>query len=241
MLDLVRREGGLLLPLSLLLMMGIWGYQLTSLDPVPDFADSADIQAKKDAFFEYLKPHIESINNEIENDRERIVAYSQEGVGFFDYFHFRRMRLLYLNSDTSSEDVFKDLLLRVDQVPVSLALIQAAKESGWGSSRFARKGFNFFGHQCFQRGCGFTPRNRSAGRRHEVAKFESVEHAVRAYVHNLNTHRRYKRFRTHRAALRKSGERLRGTTLAAGLEHYSERGIEYVNEVRSMIRRNDLE
>ena len=215
--------------------MGIWGIALTTPSPVPDFARVGNVQEKKEAFFTYLKPHVDAVNEEIEKDRERLLG--SQG-SFWDQLQNRRIILQYLNSDLHDED---ELIKRVDQVPASLALIQAAKESGWGSSRFAREGFNFFGQQCFERGCGFTPRNRSLGLRHEVAKFKSVRASVRSYIHNLNTHPQYEDFRVQRAQLRETGQPLSGITLANGLERYSERGLAYVEEIQGMIRSNNLE
>ena len=234
-MNFFQREQGLILPLLILVLMGIWGYFLAHPAPVPDFSDSANVQAKKDAFFAYLKPHIEAINKEIASDRAQILNGKN---GFFGRLDNRRIKLQYLNSEENSN---QKLLLRVDEVPASLALVQAAKESGWGSSRFAREGYNFFGQQCFQRGCGFTPRNRTAGLRHEVAKFKSVRAAVRSYIHNLNTHPQYEAFRAIRAELRAKEAPLSGITLAQGLESYSERGLAYVEEVQAMIRANHLE
>ena len=221
--------------------MVIWGYQLITPTPVPDFSAEPDVDSKKAAFFDYLKPHIQELNAQIAADRARLIQYSAAGPGLFDHIHLRRLQLAYLSEEQRSHGSYEELLKRVDEIPISLALVQAAKESGWGASRFAQEGFNFFGQQCFHRGCGFTPRNRAAGRQHEVARFKSARDAVRSYVHNLNTHPRYQAFRELRANSRQAGEALSGTTLALGLQGYSERGSAYVEEVQSMIQANQLE
>ena len=126
-------------------------------------------------------------------------------------------------------------------MPASLALAQAAKESGWGTSRFARAGNNWFGQQCFREGCGHVPVRREADRQHEVARFPSVQAAVDAYMLNLNTHYRYQEFRDLRAQSRGNGNSLKGTELAAGLLAYSERREAYVAEIIDMIEYNELE
>jgi len=138
------------------------------------------------------------------------------------------------------EEHVEKLLLRVDVVPASLVIAQAAKESGWGSSRFAREGNNFFGIWCFNRGCGMTPANRDAGRHHEVAMFDTVKEGVRYYIRTINSHNAYSTLRQIRAVARNNNQPFGGEQLATGLLRYSERGVLYVNEIQSMIRYNRL-
>ena len=132
------------------------------------------------------------------------------------------------------------MLIRADIVPASLVLAQAAKESGWGTSRFAREGNNFFGIWCFNSGCGMTPARRDNNRTHEVATFDSVEEGVRYYIRTINSHFAYTDLRSMRANARQQGTQAYGDKLATGLVSYSERGMVYVNEIRSMIEYNQL-
>jgi Bax protein len=125
-------------------------------------------------------------------------------------------------------------------VPPSLALSQAANESAWGTSRFARSGHNYFGQWCFTTGCGVVPRHRTAGKQHEVAVFASPAAAVASYLHNLNSHPAYQRLREIRLQQRQQHQVVSGLALAAGLEKYSERGEDYIRELRAMIRHNRL-
>jgi len=133
------------------------------------------------------------------------------------------------------------LLLRVDVVPASLVIAQAAKESGWGRSRFAREGNNNFGIWCFTRGYGMPPERRAEGRHHEVAMFDTVEEGVRYYVRTINSHIAYNDLRQMRAEARHQHRAFAGETLATGLLRYSERGLMYVDEIKSMIRYNQLQ
>jgi Bax protein len=126
-------------------------------------------------------------------------------------------------------------------VPPSLALAQAASESGWGTSRFAREGNNYFGEWCFSEGCGLIPGRRGAEQTHEVEVFPTVEAAVDSYFRNLNRVAVYEPLRETRARARAAGRPITGEALAAGLERYSERGTVYIEEVRSIISYNDLE
>jgi Bax protein len=129
---------------------------------------------------------------------------------------------------------------RVDVVPPSLAIAQSANESAWGTSRFARKGYNFFGQWCYRKGCGLVPKKRDANKTHEVAAFDSPQESVKMYIRNLNSNRAYKSLRDLRAKLRRSNKPVTGHELAAGLKRYSERGLEYVRELREMISYNKL-
>jgi Bax protein len=119
-------------------------------------------------------------------------------------------------------------------------MAQSANESAWGTSRFARKGNNFFGQWCFRKGCGLVPKQRDANKTHEVAAFDSPEESVKMYIRNLNSNSAYKSLRDLRAKLRRANKPVTGHALAAGLKHYSERGLEYVKELREMISFNKL-
>jgi Bax protein len=143
------------------------------------------------------------------------------------------------SSPPSERDITR-LLRRVDAVPASLILAQAANESAWGTSRFARNGNNFFGIWCFTPGCGLTPRFRDDGLTHEVKRFESVQAGVEYYLLMINTNGAYRDLRDVRARLRQEGK-ASGMRLAEGLLRYSERGMEYVREIQAMIRINRLQ
>ena len=163
--------------------------------------------------------------------------------GFFDRIWLSRLGKDYgiEKPDAGIPEFLDALLLRVDTVPLSLALAQSAKESGWGTSRFARDGYNLFGEWCFEKGCGLVPQARTAGRSHEVEAFRSPRHSVASYLNNINTHEGYQTFRRERAKQRAASKVLSGTALATYLSQYSERGEAYVEEIRQLIRTNDLE
>jgi Bax protein len=126
-------------------------------------------------------------------------------------------------------------------IPPSLVLAQAANESAWGTSRFARRGNNLFGQWCFSQGCGLVPRGRVEGASHEVASFSSPYRSVRSYIQNLNRHPTYQLLRDIRLKARNRDDIASGPSLAAGLLGYSERGEDYVEEIRNMIRHNNLD
>jgi len=124
---------------------------------------------------------------------------------------------------------------------VSLALAQAANESAWGTSRFAREGNNYFGQWCFEPGCGLVPENRASGKTHEVARFSSPAESVKAYIENLNSNSAYEALRSQRAKQGESSSPIGGMALSNGLLNYSERGQDYVHDIQGLIQNNQLE
>ena len=132
------------------------------------------------------------------------------------------------------------LLRHVDTVPVSLALAQAAAESGWGRSRFAHDGNALYGQWTMSEAHGLVPQRRDVGKKHLVRQFGSLLNSVRAYMRNLNSHPAYRTFRAARATARGRGQALDGAKLAHHLEAYSERGAVYIDELRAIMRVNGL-
>jgi Bax protein len=136
--------------------------------------------------------------------------------------------------------LFEELLLRVDSLPPSLALAQAAIESGWGTSRFLREGNNLFGQWVTGETPGLVPAEAPVAD-YRLATYESVAYSVRSYLRNLNTHRAYHQLRRWRADLRAAGAPLDSTILSAGLVRYSQRGEAYVEELLDIIHGNRLD
>ena len=213
---------------------------------LPDFASYSDVKEKKSAFFTYLLPLVRFSNQLVQVDRERfkrvqsdpINLKSPEAKKITRRLNSRYRIVLERFPDSSFLD---ELDKRIGQIPESLALAQAAKESGWGTSRFSKQANNLFGQWCFTEGCGIVPARRSKGMTHEIKKFDSVGDAIEAYVHNLNTHRAYSTLRDKRYSLLKEGKSASGSDLAITLTEYSERGAIYGQEVASLIRYNKLE
>lgn len=201
----------------------------------PDFASMKNVQQKKKAFFDYIYASVEKENKKILAERKQLLNKKPNSAAV------KKICEKY-SSDCNSIDgaKVKTLLKRVDIVTPSLALAQAANESAWGTSRFARKANNYYGQWCFSKGCGLVPNRRNEGSSHEVRKFSDAQGSVRSYMMNLNTHRAYASIRDIRAKARASGKNPEGMELAKGLNKYSERGEEYVKEIRSMISYNKL-
>ena len=152
------------------------------------------------------------------------------------------VRARYKVPERLSELEAVDLLMRrMDTIPVSMVLAQAALESAWGQSRFAREANNLFGQWCFSEGCGIVPNSRPEGETYEVATFDSVDQAVAAYFQNINAFHRYSSIRDIRETARRNQKPLLGYDMVEGLEAYSVRGQDYIKELRHMIRYNQLE
>jgi len=149
----------------------------------------------------------------------------------------------FLDAPVTDSDILpalQELLVRVDIVPLSIALAQAAEESAWGKSRFADEGNALFGQWTYG-GIGITPEESRASKgNYKIAAFNSPLESAVAYMENLNTHRAYARFRALRAAQRRRGEKLNGEALLEGLSSYSERGADYVEGIKVIMRTNKL-
>lgn len=203
-----------------------------------------DVREKKIRFFAYLRPVIVAENNRIMKQRQRLLRLKSNHDAGQQMAGEKIAWLRQLADEYNVEDNITDnrfwlkLVIRVDLVPVELALAQAANESSWGESRFAREGNNYFGQWCYVRGCGIVPKRRKADASHEVAVFESARESVRSYFHNLNTGRAYRRLRLIRFRARQQGRNIRATELANGLVKYSSRGKDYVRDIQQMIRVN---
>ena len=217
-------------------------------EPLPDFKAIGDVGERKQAFFEFLAPMVEDVNRRLLEERSKVIELQ-------DYFQKKGKlsegRLEDLNEllvaykfepvEKPSSETFGNLLSRVDIIPPSLALAQAAVESGWGTSRFAREGNNLFGMWCYEPGCGIVPARRSAGATHEVTKYDSPRDSFEDYIRNLNTNQAYVALRAIRRELRAAGATVNGTDLARGLVKYSTQRWEYVGKIQTMIGSNDLE
>ncbi|MCP4571174.1 MAG: hypothetical protein GY838_02365 [bacterium] len=212
---------------------------------IPDFGAIRDVQRKKVSFFSYLLPVIERENRRLVELRKRLGYVrdhlrwnhpldADDRLWLTDVCQEFRLKEL----EPAADGFWETLLCRVDVLPVDLVLVQAANESAWGTSRFAREGNNFFGQWCFSRDCGMVPAARPDGATYEVARFSSVDESVGSYMRNLNAGYSYADLRRIRAEQRARGLEPDATTMAAGLLSYSERRQAYVDDIRAMLRHN---
>lgn len=213
------------------------------------WSDDLSVDRKKSLFFRALLPMVLMVNEEILADRARLREL-RDSLATSHPLSSRDMDWIAdigqryaIPPETGQRSLdaryIDRLLRRVDIVPPSLALAQAAVESAYGSSRFAVEGNALFGQ--WRLGKGLVPENqRTELGDYRVASFETPRASIRAYMRNLNTNRAYRPFREMRAKARQQNERLRGAPLAAGLLAYSEKGQPYISLLRSLIARNGL-
>ena len=204
-------------------------------------ADMKDASRRKDVFLALILPMILEANSHIAAERRRLLyvaAAIKLGRSLPPNLQSWLDRLA--TRYKSEPDRLDVLLKRVDVMPVSLAMAQAAIESGWGTSRFATQGNAIFGQWTTAGGRGLAPEQREEGMTHKVRAFDRLSESVAAYILNLNTHRAYRDLRTLRQQSRRQGIQPDGVTLATGLEPYSQKGPEYVELLRSVMRVNGL-
>lgn len=215
--------------------------------PLPDLTDVTVVEQRKTQFFDFIVPLVEWENSRLEIIRGRIEDWRAEvaqGNALPQRVQQRIAELAdryYVDPEQSVAAMLDELWVKVDILPPSMVVAQAANESAWGTSRFARQGNNLFGQWCFSEGCGIVPQGRPEGEIYEVRDYDSPALSVRSFMLNLNRHRSYSEMRAARANLRDSGRTITGLRLIPYLEAYSTRRDEYVDEIRNMITFNDLQ
>ena len=190
---------------------------------------------KKEIFIKIILPLILRENEEIISDRKklfRILGKIKNTRAEKKWLEFKLKQYQIKNSDLS------ELKIRMDIIPVSLAIAQAAKETGWGTSRFALEGNALFGQWTYAEN-GLKPENNTTGD-HKVMKFNILQASVRAYQRNLNSHRVYKNFRSERAKLRERREKINSLKLVKYLDKYAETGKLYTQILEKIIKQNSL-
>jgi len=191
---------------------------------------------RKDFFIQIILPLVIKENNNIRIDRKKLFSILNKSKN-------TKAERAWLNSKFKQYGVankdLSTLKIRMDEVPNSMAIAQAAKETGWGTSRFAQEGNALFGQWTWS-GEGIKPSDADNNSTHKVMKFKVLQASVKAYQRNLNTHSSYKDFRSARAESRDKGEKLDSMILSEYLDKYAETGKEYVKILQQIIRQNNL-
>ena len=213
-------------------------------------AKNLSVKDKKKLFFRVIAPIVLRINELILEDRVRAQELNErlaqgqnvtpEGQAWLTELAVK-YKVLESTSEPLDSNALAELLMRVDIVPPSLALAQAADESGWGTSRFAEQGNSLFGQWAWGKGLKPTGQRTSEFGDQRIAAFGTTAQAAYAYALNLNTQHAYHDLRLKRADLRRQNLRISGIVLAETLRNYSERGQAYVNGLRALIRENRLD
>ena len=195
-----------------------------------------NVNRRKELFIQIILPLIIKENNNIRLDRKKlfnILNKSRNTKSEKNWLQQKFKQYGVANKDVST------LKVRMDEIPTSLAIAQAAKETGWGTSRFAQEGNALFGQWTWS-GEGLKPAGADDDQKHKVMKFKVLQASVRAYHRNLNTHNSYREFRSERAKLRDENKILDSLVLSEFLDKYAETGKEYVKILKQIIKQNNL-
>ena len=200
-----------------------------------------DVSLQKKSFFKILKPLVVQANRAIEQERAFVKRFFQEYrknpiVADELVAKLAKLAKKYRIKELYNE---KEYLKKIDTIPVSLVLAQAALESGWGKSRFAREANNLFGEWTYGKK-GLIPKKRAPGKKHKIRIFNTVEDSIASYMLNLNRHNAYREFRIARLIARKRDQKFDGLQAAMTMQRYSELGRRYNYLVSSIIKRNRL-
>jgi len=201
-----------------------------------DMKSLGNTKVKRDLFIKIILPLILDENEKIKADRKKLFKilskdFNSPGERVWLKRRFKQYKI-------DDQDLAK-LKMRMDIIPVSIAIAQAANESGWGTSRFALEGNALFGQWTYSKN-GISPKNKDPNQSHKVLQFQILKASVRAYKNNLNTHNAYQDFREARAQLRQGDTHINGLQLTEYLKNYASIGKKYVEILESIIKKNRL-
>ena len=206
-----------------------------------DFMKLEPIGFRKKIFVKTILPIVYIENKKILLQRKKILEWWTETEGEFVSREFWPDWLERLSNEYYyEEENIGDLLMRVDIIPISMAISQAVVESGWGTSRYSREANAIFGQYTFDESTGILPEKREENKKHFIKKFLSISESVSSYIKNLNTHLAYEELRKKRRELRMDGKTLTGEELISYLSKYSERGKDYIADLQSLLLENDF-
>ena len=191
---------------------------------------------RKKLFIKIVLPLILEENKKIQEDRKKLFSILNKNNNSTSEKKWLNQK--FKQYGVSNKDLIT-LKIRMDEIPVSLTIAQAAKETGWGTSRFALEGNALFGQWTWG-GAGIKPLKLDSDQNHKVMKFKILKASVRAYQRNLNTHSSYREFRKIRAVIRDNDEKLDSLILADYLDKYAETGKEYTKILKQIIKQNRL-
>ena len=201
-----------------------------------DLVELQSSRLKKETFIKIVLPLIVAENERILADKKKLQNISQKKFTTDLEKQWLRQKLLEYKVKKGN---IKELIVRMDIIPTSIALAQAAKESGWGTSRFALEGNAIFGQWTWS-GNGIAPLDRESNKKHKILKFPILRASVKAYQNNLNTHKSYKKFREKRSVMREKNKDISGLDLTETLVNYAQTGSEYIKILNQIIKQNRL-
>ena len=201
-----------------------------------DLNELSNTRLKKETFIKIVLPLVVAENERILADRKKLKRILKKKQTSDLEKQWLRQKLLEYKVKKGNMD---ELVERVDIIPTSIALAQAAKESGWGTSRFALEGNAMFGQWTWSDN-GIAPLDREGNKNHKILKFPILRASVKAYQNNLNTHKSYSNFRDKRMTMREKNKSIKGLELTETLKNYAQTGSEYTKILNQIIIQNRL-
>lgn len=208
-----------------------------------EYYEITDITESKNYFFNYMYKIIEDENTLIKKDRAFVKNILSSNLLNMDFDSPSFLRLLEIKQKYKVRNIYtlEDYLKKLDIIPPSLAIAQAAAESAWGKSRFTKEANNIFGHWTYNSEIGLLPKKRTLGESHYIRVFKNIKESTKAYMLNLNRNLAYKSFRKERYELRKTGGHLDGILLSQTMLNYSGIAHDYLVLLKSIILSNNLQ
>ena len=219
----------------------------TFLSQLPNDLDKYDSARKKNLFISILLPIVLKGNEIVLQERKSMkIAFSENNIEKIEYlskkYKIKNLKKINFHNISFLQliEIKQELLKKINKIPISMILAQAAIESGWGSSRFAKEGNALFGEWTWKHNSGLKPRDNLKAK-FSVKSFVNISASVNSYILNLNSHPAYKRMRSYRFLITKTGKSISGIETANYLDKYAEIGFEYVIKVTNMIKGNKKE
>lgn len=222
-------------------------FEVKQFTSVPKFSNSLTYEENIESFLNFLRPIIKSENSFIMHDRIKltnlITKFEKENLDIEDINWLNNKAKYYKlrNFSHTDKEELSYLLTRIDVIPELMVISQAAIESAYGTSGFAKRANNLFGMRTLSSSKGIIPKRRAEGTRFYVAKYETVNQSIQCYLRNLNTHKAYYDLRKIRKSFRETNEPLDAYKLANELTKYSTEGNIYVQKIRRTMRKHENE
>ncbi|WP_419763617.1 MAG: glucosaminidase domain-containing protein [Arcobacter sp.] len=227
--------------LSILFITFAFSYSFAATTGFPeDYYKMRATIKKQNYFFDYLYPHIEKANKNILKEREFILSIKENKNLDKNSKEHQRLTKIAKRYKVKDPYDFDKLLKKINIVPPSMALAQAAVESGWGTSRFVKLGNNLFGHWTYGKK-GILPLRRDPNAKHLIRIFNSFEESISAYMLNLNRHKAYYTFRSKRNQLVEEDKKITGVILSQTMINYSQIREKYLRILKNVIKKNKLQ
>lgn len=208
-----------------------------------EYFEIKDREKQKIYFFEYLYKLSKNENEKILEEKRFVKNYLNSNLLNINPQSTEFLRLIKIKEKYRVKKLYdlNSYMIKIDIIPPSLSLAQAAIESGWGKSRFVKTANNIFGHWTYNPKIGIIPKERKMGERHLIRVFKNLQDSIKAYMLNLNRNSAYKSFQNKRSQIRLKDKQPSGLVLSQTMINYSGIGKEYLSILKNVIKKNNLE